>query len=391
MRTRTCQFSLVLAAAGILWHASPLALAAARQPDQTQPVPTPTLKPGDEAPALKMAHWVKGGPVNAFEKGKVYVVEFWATWCIPCVQNIPKLTALQARHKDDGLIVIGVSSSDQRGVEDVRPFVQKQGEAMAYTVGVDDAYQTGKAYLDATNQRGIPSAYVIDKNGRLAWFGHPANNMEGVAELVLKGKFDPEKYEDPQKKLAELDARLRAAMAKKDLEEGERVFAEFKKLRPELAARFDAGRFVFMYSSVGDKAKAVALGRELLTTGLNDDAANLVALAYPVINDPSPGTPEVDFANAVMTRCVALSNRKDPRMLTLLGDVHRKAGEYQKAIDLNREAMMLITDEGSRKSFELKVQMIEKELATAKPAPATRTPVAPDPDAPIDMNLDPKK
>src|SRR5687768_13509035 len=67
-----------------------------------------SVKVGSPAPALKVVKWVKGKPIKNFEKGKVYVVEFWATWCGPCKDSIPHITEMAKKYKGKAEF-IGVS------------------------------------------------------------------------------------------------------------------------------------------------------------------------------------------------------------------------------------------------------------------------------------------
>jgi thiol-disulfide isomerase/thioredoxin len=142
---------------------------------------------GMPAPALSVAEWVKGKAVNLNEgKGKtIYVVEFWATWCPPCRASIPHLTELQKKFKDKGVTVIGVSDET---VSTVKPFVNKMGNKMEYTVAVDKGQKTSAAYMGAFGVDGIPHAFVVDKTGAIAWHGHPMGGLDKAIEDVLAGK-----------------------------------------------------------------------------------------------------------------------------------------------------------------------------------------------------------
>ena len=71
------------------------------------------LNLGDPAPPLTVSSWVKGDKVEKFEPGKMYVVEFWATWCGPCLESIPHLTELAHKYKDKGVRFIGVDIWEQ--------------------------------------------------------------------------------------------------------------------------------------------------------------------------------------------------------------------------------------------------------------------------------------
>jgi thiol-disulfide isomerase/thioredoxin len=136
------------------------------------------------APPLHIAEWVKGEEVT-LEKGKIYVVEFWATWCPPCRVTIPHLSKLQEKYQDKDVVIVGISPED---AETVKPFVEKMGDRMSYRVAIDKNTATHKAYNKVAPIPGIPHAYIVDKESRVVWSGHPMGELETVLEELVAGK-----------------------------------------------------------------------------------------------------------------------------------------------------------------------------------------------------------
>jgi len=165
-----------------------------------------TGKIGDPAGSLAGLEFVKGGPVT-IEKGKIYVVEFWATWCPPCRQSIPHLTEVAAKVKDKGVQIVGVSKEKP---EIVKPFVEAQGEKMNYVVAIDAAGKVDEAYRGVYGIETIPEAFIVDTAGRVVWHGNPLADLEEVLGQVIAGTFDPAAY---AKKKAEEEAAYEANVA----------------------------------------------------------------------------------------------------------------------------------------------------------------------------------
>ena len=160
-----------------------------------------TLKVGDPAPKLQTGKWVQGDPVKNFEKGKAYIVEFWATWCPPCRASIPHLNEVYKKFKDKGLVVIG-QDCWERDESLVVPFVKKMGDKMTYRVALDDKASNKKGkmaetWMEAAGRDGIPSAFLVDTKGVIAWIGHPMQLKEQVIEDVLAGKSVVGKTAEP--------------------------------------------------------------------------------------------------------------------------------------------------------------------------------------------------
>jgi peroxiredoxin len=136
--------------------------------------------PGNMAPdfALKDA---SGRTVKLSDfKGKVVVLDFWATWCPPCRQEIPGFVALHSQYKDQGVEVVGVTFDD--GWEPVKPFVQNYG--INYTVVMGDQ-DVAKRF---GNINGIPTTFVIDRDGVIrkkhVGYGPPELFTEAVESVL---------------------------------------------------------------------------------------------------------------------------------------------------------------------------------------------------------------
>lgn len=101
-------------------------------------------------------------------QGKVLVVDFWATYCPPCVRQVPQLAELSRKYRDKGLEVVGLTSDEKANQEEVLKFLKKAGAD--YTIGYDDP-RLSSAFLRGTeNEDGttpIPQLFVISRDGRV--------------------------------------------------------------------------------------------------------------------------------------------------------------------------------------------------------------------------------
>lgn len=188
---------------------------------------------GDPAAPLQIAEWIKGNAVSladAKEK-KILVVEFWATWCTPCRQSIPHLTELQKKYRDKGVVFIGVSDEKPSVV---KPFVEKMGDKMDYTVAIDDQRQTSKGYMEAYEQDGIPHAFVVDKQGRVVWQGHPMGKLEAALDDLIAGKLDLERVKKQSQAETKLQQFYELVKAGGDDAKTDALAAELKALDKEL-------------------------------------------------------------------------------------------------------------------------------------------------------------
>lgn len=113
-----------------------------------------------DAPAFTLPD-AQGTTVSlASLRGKVVLVDFWASWCLPCLKSFPWLSEMQAKYRDKGLVVVGINLD--KSVADADKFLKRVPHG--FTILYDPAGDTAKTYA----VKAMPSSCLIDRKGGLA-------------------------------------------------------------------------------------------------------------------------------------------------------------------------------------------------------------------------------
>lgn len=350
----TLRFAIMLA----MLSSSSLGLAQEVAPKAR--VEAPQLNVGDPAPPLSVAKWVKGQAVPRFETGKIYVIEFWATWCGPCIASMPHLSELQREHREKGLTVIGVSTVDPNNtLAQVEAMVEAKGEVMGYTVAWDRDRETSTAYMEAAQQRGIPCSFVVDGSGKIAYIGHPMW-LDIPIQGLLSGTWDAATGKERMSNLVkELGAALREAQndPARALERLERLVADY----PKAMAQFDDQRFQWMLEC-GRLDDASVLGQRVVTHAIERRDASTLNLVSWTIVDPAKtwARRDLELALRAANKAVEFTEGKDAAILDTLARVHFLKGDVEKAISLQEKAVGLA---GERLKEELQKALDEYRKA----------------------------
>lgn len=142
---------------------------------------------GQQAPAFSMSV-ASGAPTNTTTvtkdtlKGKVVLIDFWATWCGPCKAASPTMQKLHTTYANRGLVVIGANGLEQqRGPSAARQYAQQNGFTYMMTYDNDDL-------MTRWSIEGIPTFILIDKTGTVSWVGSGwgASSAEQLEERIKR-------------------------------------------------------------------------------------------------------------------------------------------------------------------------------------------------------------
>ncbi len=135
-------------------------------------------KAAPDAPEITIREWITtNNPDVSTTRGKVMLLDFWATWCSPCVKGIPKLNKLNDKYKDQGMQLIALSQDKSSDV--VKQLVEDKN--INYHVAIDN----GTA--DWYEIKGYPTMVLVDTEGKITWKGYPWQpGLENAIKKALK-------------------------------------------------------------------------------------------------------------------------------------------------------------------------------------------------------------
>lgn len=318
--------------------------ATGRQPAE----PPVTLRLGDEAPPLHIAKWVKGDPVERFETGKVYLIEFWTTWCVPCHETFPLLNELRQRHPDVTIIAVSFTDAKGESIDKVIPFVEQAGDGMNFSVAFDDGRRTILAYMDASGYREIPSAYIVNQNGRVVWMGHPLDKMSEALGQIVAGEYDlnaaiiaAQRRSDLLKRARPYEERLKEAYQKGDVRTAFELTDQLVKMDPQYFGPYAAVKFSMLLTKVKDYKEAYRYTQWLLSDAFRDNPQALNRMAWTILDDPGVEQRDYDMALKLARRANEIKKAKDPDVMDTLARAYFEKGDVDKAIEWQSRAIDL--------------------------------------------------
>ena len=274
-------------------------------------------KIGDPAAPLVIKDWAKGDKVDVRDGKHVYVVEFWATWCGPCRVSIPHLTEVQKKFKDKGVVIVGISDEPLAKVE---PFVKEQGEKMEYVVACDDARKTSEGYMKAYGQNGIPTAFIVGKEGKVLWFGHPMADLESTLTEVVDGKYD-----------------LATAMKRDEMRA---ALDEYQKL-----------------AEAGD-AKAKEAGQNVLKLA-GDNVSALKDMAFGIVAGRGGDARDFELAGQALDKAEMTAGKENAQLVGVRAILLFESGKQDEGIAVGKKAVELSTTDGDKRTHENFVRVME--------------------------------
>jgi thiol-disulfide isomerase/thioredoxin len=277
---------------------------------------TSKLTIGDSVPELKIEQWVKRGEFKLFDSGKVYLLDLWATWCVPCIVGMPHLSQLQSKYAARGLYVIGITSEDKYGntFENVKAFILKKDSLMNYNVGwlspsIKDSEEGIwlHPWMQKSGFSNLPTSFLIDRNGKVVYMGDPST-IDKILDDVIKGDYAINDLKnqyisgiDAEKVLFKFNGAIKARQIDRAISYGRQILTNYSYVRPNTYLIM-GWQIAHIEGRVG--SQLLQIGFDAITRGIKQTDFNSPAF-FDVL--AAIYAAKKDFLSAVIAEKVAVS------------------------------------------------------------------------------------
>ena len=306
-----------------------------------------SLKIGDPAPAIKYSKWIKGEAIKTFDPSRLYILEFWATWCGPCKAAMPHLTKLQQTYKDKVKIIgVGISERVAEGqpyessLPNVEKFVKGNAANMGYDVIADNNEQyMGNNWMKASGENGIPCTFIVQQN-KVIWIGSPGK-LDSLLPKILEGSYDMEAFAAGHNKKAEtskkqneellaLFAPIESAIKAKEYKKAYALMEVLQEKRPEYRTGMELTKFKVMLDD--NEFEAVELAKKLQKENPSFPSV------FVALISKKDGLSKSTYLWAAKN-FDAVKKDPDPVVLNTLATAYAKGGDYKMAVVHQEKAL----------------------------------------------------
>jgi hypothetical protein len=279
---------------------------------------------GTPAAPLTVKEWLKGNPVEVKAGTNIYVVEIFGTTSLASRASITNLNAIQKRYQDKGVVVVGISDEP---AESIKQYLQRGGAKIEYAIAADDQHRTSRNYMMPVRQRGIPCAFIVGKDGKLLWHGHPLGGLEEALDRIVAGSYDLE------------------------------------RARKDDTARIQMAQYLAL-ATRGDVRTGQA-GQTVLAARTND-ATLLCDLAFQIVTTPKLVRRDIVLATAALDQAEKLGTTNATQVSETRAILLFETGKKEEALALARKTLAAAQGEKEKAKAELLIRTMEARLPAAK-------------------------
>lgn len=314
----------------------------------TLPTEPKLLSIGDRAPGLKLSAWLKGNEIAAYKEDTVYVVEFWATWCVECLKNMPHMSKLQSQY-GERVQFVGISGET---TDKIANFLNRPAEkgtwddVIKYALATDDADGFTYELLGAASGTDmLPYAFIVGKDGRIDWMGHPASIDEPLAAIVggtwdrVAAKTELEQERAASSLIEDLEPKFQQAIAEQKWDTALKHLDRILDVSPGNLRLRLIKMNVLLESGKSEQLVAEVTGAIEASW---DEPKRLDLLAWTIAaGEGEKPKAALEAAARAAQHAAELTNNKDVSILDTLARVHYELGDLDAAIEASRKAVAI--------------------------------------------------